>query len=220
MVEALLSARREHLSTFINAKDKKAIIRGWTKVTLSFNTAMKTSLHIEKIKSKYQYLQKTYRSISQTEINTTGNVRLPKKPSFYDALVNHFGGRQGMAHHCLSSSELALISDQDEEKVDSEEDDEDVVPGRELNFSSPPIRPPARPAKKGNKNDVIVEVGQDIKDGLVLMSDRIASALSTPQPASNNDLQEIKLLLKDQARQTGETNQMLRAFMEAMMKRQ
>jgi hypothetical protein len=67
---------------------------------------------------------------------------------------------------------------------------------------------------------VIVEVGQDIKDGLVQMSDRIASALIAPQPVINNDLQNIKTLLKEQARQNVETNQMLRAFMETMMKRQ
>ena len=220
MVEALLEARRANLSSFLNAKDKKAIIRGWSKVALSFNTVMQTSLPIDKIKSKYQYLQKTYRSISQAEMNTTGNVRLPKKPSFFDALVNHFGGRQGMAHHCLSSSEMASFPDHDEDALDSEEYDENFAPGRELNFSSPPVRSAARVAKKGSKNDIIVEVGQDIKDGLVIMSDRIASALTIPQPSFNNDIQEIKTILKEQARQNGETNEMLRAFMEAMMKRQ
>jgi hypothetical protein len=63
-------------------------------------------------------------------------------------------------------------------------------------------------------------VGKDIKEGLVQMSDRIASVLITPQPSFSNDLQEIKSHLKEQARQNVETNQMLRAFMEVMMKRQ
>ena len=40
----------------------------------------------------------------------------------------------------------------------------------------------ARVANNGGKNEVIVEVGQDIKDGLVIMSDLIASALTIPQP--------------------------------------
>lgn len=223
MIETLLEARQANLSLFINAKDKKNIIRGWSRVAMSFNSAMKMDLPIEKIKSKYSYLQGVYRKISQTEIQTTGNVSLPRKPSYYDSLVSHFGGRQGMAHKCLSSSELANISDEDD---GAELDDEciDLKPARSLDFSSPAASSSVRPSTKGGKNDSIVEVGKDLKDGLIQMSDRIASALTStapqPAPAFQNDLQEIKGLLKEQALQNMETNTMLRSFMEAMMKRQ
>ena len=74
MVEALLEIRRDNISCFLDTKDKKGIIRGWSRVALAFNSRMKLELPIDKIKSKYQNLQKVYRSISQTEKNTTGNV--------------------------------------------------------------------------------------------------------------------------------------------------
>jgi hypothetical protein len=134
-----------------------------------------------------------YRKISQTEIQATGNVRLPKKPSYFDFLVDHFGGWKDMAHRCLSFSELALLPDEDDA---GSEGGVNVVSRRNLNFSSPAAVPSARPATTGSKNDNIIEVGKDIKEGLVQMSDRIASALITPQPSLSNDLQEIKSLLK------------------------
>ena len=204
IVEALLEARRANLSSFINVKDKKAIIRSWSNVALSFNTVLQTSLPIDKIKSKYQYLQKTCRSISQAEMNTIGNVRIPKKPSFFDARVNHFGGRQGMAHHCLSRQRLHQFQTMLKMPFDLEEYEENFAAGPELNFSSPPVRSAARVAKNGSKNDGIVEVGQDIKDGLVIMSDRIAFDLTIPQPSFDNYIQEIKTILKEQVRHNSE----------------
>ena len=107
---------------FLDAKDKKGIIRGWSRVALELNGSLRMQIPIEKIKAKYQNLQATYRKISQAEIQTTGNVKLPKKPSFFDALVDHFGNRQGMAHRCLNSSELANRSD--EQSLDSDSGDE------------------------------------------------------------------------------------------------
>ena len=51
MIEALLNARKANLSAFLVAKDKKAIIRGWSRVALTFNASTKLGLSIEKIKS-------------------------------------------------------------------------------------------------------------------------------------------------------------------------
>ena len=36
MVDVLLDTRRANLSSFLDAKDKKAIIRGWSRVAFGF----------------------------------------------------------------------------------------------------------------------------------------------------------------------------------------
>ena len=219
MVEALLNARKANLSSFLDAKDKKAIIRGWSRVALTFNTGAKLYLPIEKIKSKYQNLQKVYRAVSQTEIKSTGNVKLPKKPSYYELLVDHFGGREGMAHQCLNAADDVENQSQGDESSDSTTSDASKPMRRQLLPSSS-----SRPISQGKttKSDSIFAVAGDIKTGLVEMSDRLASALLTGQqaPAVNNELQEIKALLKAQAEQNLETNQLLRAFIQSAMQKQ
>jgi hypothetical protein len=218
MIEALLNARKANTSSFLNAKDKKSIIRGWSRVALAFNASEKLDLPIEKIKSKYQNLQKVYRSVSKTEVKTTGNVKLPKKPSYYELLVDHFGSREGMAHQCLNTADGDIQSEADDSS-DSSTSEDGKLARRQLlpSLSSRPV-----PAGKQTKSDNIFAVGKDIKEGLVEMSDRLASALLTGQqaPVVNNDLQEIKALLKAQAEQNMETNQLLRAFMQSMIQKQ
>ncbi|MEN9567334.1 MAG: hypothetical protein RLZZ69_2530 [Cyanobacteriota bacterium] len=213
MIEALLEARRTNLNLFLNAKDKKSLMHGWKKVALSFNNAMKLTIPIEKIKSKYQFLKKKYREISQAETKTTGNVKLPKKPSYYHLLVGHFGGREGMAHQCLSSNQLAALSedDVDDESSSNEDDDAKVVP---RNLIPTPASTTSRYCSltKNSKTDNVL--------ALLEMSDRIASALTGPQPSFNNDLQEIKQLLKEQARQQSETMTMFQTMMKALLKNQ
>ena len=169
---------------------------------------------IEKIKAKYQNLQATSRKISQAEFQTTGNVKLPKKPSFFDALVDHFGNRQGMAHRCLNSSELANRSD--EQSHDSDSGDE--AQSRSLVFT-PTSANPSRNLPKASKNDAVAMVGKKIREGLVERSERMASALTSSQPSFGNDISKIKQLLKVQAKQSTETNQLLRYFMQFMMQK-
>lgn len=78
------------------------------------------------------------------------------------------------------------------------------------------------PSGLATKSDNIFAVGRDIKDGLVEMSDRFASALLTGQqaPAVKDDIQEIKALLISHAEQNIETNQLLRAFLQTTMQKQ
>ena len=168
IVEALLNAFKAYLSSFLDAKDKKAIIRGWSRVALTFNTGAKLCLPIEKIKRKYQNLQKVYRAVSQTEIKSTGNVKFPKKRSYYELLVDHFGGREGMAHQSLNDGNDVENKSQGEDSSNSTISDESQTMRREILPSSP-----SRPISQGKttESDSILAVTGDIKTGLVEMSD-------------------------------------------------
>ena len=128
-----------------------------------------------------------------------------------------------MAHQCLNAvkDENEAPAD-DKNNIDSSGSDDSTaaLAAHRLNFPSSSLRPV--PQARNTKNDNIFAVAKDIKDGMVEMSDRLASALINGQqgPAFNNDLQEIKALLKAQAEQNVETNQLLRSFIQAAMQKQ
>jgi hypothetical protein len=92
MIEQMLLLKTRYNADFRNAKDKTALQRGWSRLTLDFNSIMSLAVDIDKVKHKYQDVQRIYRQISNAEIITTGNMKLPKKPEHWDALVSHFGG--------------------------------------------------------------------------------------------------------------------------------
>ena len=55
------------------------------------------------VKSKYQALQKAFR-VHNAADKQTGNGTIPKKPIYWDELVNDCGGRGGLGHDCVFSS--------------------------------------------------------------------------------------------------------------------
>ena len=120
-----------------------------------------------------------------------------------------------MAHQSLNANMSGSQSEADEDS-DSNASDQGNSCRRQIIVSSSSR---TVPQSKTTKTNNIFSVGQDIKEGLIEMSSRLASTLNGQHPFPNNDLQEIKQRLKEQAQQIVETQQMLRLFLQAMMQK-
>ena len=109
MIEALLQQRDELKDEFLDSKDKVALARGWSKIVLHLQSKFQIVVNPGQVKSKYQQLQKTYRTHKAAD-KQTGNAPIPKKPIYWEVLVCHFGCRNGLGHDCLFSSEPLELS--------------------------------------------------------------------------------------------------------------
>jgi hypothetical protein len=112
MVATLLELKEEFKSHFLDSKDKTSLMKGWSSVQMNFSSKYRVDATISQLKSKYQALQKCYR-IHCANDEKTGNGPIPKKPSCWEDLVNHFGGRAGMSHLCLNSSMNDAVKDEE-----------------------------------------------------------------------------------------------------------
>ena len=104
MIETLLQRKEELKEEFLDSKDKVSLARGWSKVVLTFQQTLGLDVTQDQLKSKYQALQKVYRTLNADD-KKTGNGTPARKPFYWDVLVNHFGGRSGLSHDCVFSSD-------------------------------------------------------------------------------------------------------------------
>lgn len=214
MIEALLLEKQLNARLFLEAKEKKSISIGWAKITLSINSQFNESLSSDQIKNKYQYLQKTFRQLTNSD-KLTGNVKLPKKPCYWDAMVSHFGGNEGLAHECLNYA------------VDQKgyESDGDFAANRSV--STTPHN--NRKSSRTSQQDALTSLGSDLKEGLITMGQELGRGLAAAFSNTSND--EIKRLsditqhsqeslFKQQKLlmdQNKETNDLLKQFIQFMM---
>lgn len=105
MIQQLLEQRELYKNEFLDSKDKTSLARGWSKIVLFLQTTFSIDFTASQVKSKYQSLQKTFRQHNAAD-KKTGNGPIPKKPACWDDLVSHFGGRAGLAHDSLMSSQV------------------------------------------------------------------------------------------------------------------
>lgn len=97
MIETLLDEKTALKAFFLEANNKEKLSQGWSKITLAVNTDHSTALIVDQVKNKYSNLKASYRRIFEA-IKKTGNAKQPKKPDHWDAMVGHFGGREGLSH--------------------------------------------------------------------------------------------------------------------------
>jgi hypothetical protein len=224
MVESLLHAREAHRAMFLEARNKNRLALGWARVTVSFNNTTGMEVTTEKIKSKYNSLKSTFQKLT-ADNQVTGNVKGKTKPAHWDALVSHFGGKEGLAHESLNA----------ENSADSNlaERTSDALESGSSKFE-------ARSSRKRNAAvaETLAEIGSEIKAGLGALGKHIEAGLSTsvtaPDTSSVTQLTkkmteqavETRELLATQAevaaaqtKELEETNRLLRSLVESMHKR-
>jgi hypothetical protein len=104
LIQALLEKREVLKAEFLDSKDKIALARGWVKIVLEIQLKFNVDINMVQVKSKYLSLQKQYQAHNAAD-KQTGNAPIPKKPLYWEDLVDHFGGRGGLGHDCLLSSQ-------------------------------------------------------------------------------------------------------------------
>ena len=65
MIEQMLQLKTRYSNDFQNTKDKTALQKAWNRLTLDFNSSMSLSVEVDKVKRKYQEVQRIYRQISK-----------------------------------------------------------------------------------------------------------------------------------------------------------
>lgn len=86
---------------FLEARNKNRLALGWARVTVSFNNMTNMEVTTDKIKGKYNTLKSAFHRLTADD-QTTGNVKAKQKPAYWDAMVSHFGSKEGLAHGSLN----------------------------------------------------------------------------------------------------------------------
>ncbi|KAJ3095612.1 hypothetical protein HDU96_001121, partial [Phlyctochytrium bullatum] len=117
MIETLLKARLVTHKGLFRKNARKGLIEGWKAVELAIKTkfaddsSITEKITVDKIKSKFSALQKTFRVLNNEETgkrHETGNFQKPK-PLYYDILVKYMGDREGMAMHPLTVDPSSIV---------------------------------------------------------------------------------------------------------------
>lgn len=189
MTEELLRSRSEHRNLFLEAKNKSKIAQGWAKVMLDLKTRYGVAVNLMQIKNKYQTLQKLYRKHRQ-EDQATGNFPAVSKPLCWDAMVNHFGGGNGLSHDTLNS-----LPDPVPVEESDDEDLSDIV-------SSPISKKSGRRGSTPDRSQSINNLGLAIVKGL----ESLGTSMSAPVSAMDSELKQILL---EHTRISHKTNELL-----------
>jgi hypothetical protein len=143
------------------------------------NTCHSTKLVVDQVKSKYCNLKASYRRIVDTS-KQTGNVKQPKKPDHWDAMVAHFACRQGLSH-----SDVLNPIEEDDDEIESD--------------NNTAVDAPTPKCDSGRKKSVIdrfcavVSVAADIKVGLLGLGDLVRQALA-PKSQIINETEILEVL--------------------------
>ena len=191
MTEILIEQKQNFAKMFADARNKDSVQMGWSRLTLSVNTLCKSIFSFKQVKDKYTNLRKMYRKIRESE-NETGNKKAKKKPDYWDALNNHFGGRQGAAHS-------ALLYDEEDEGEGSSQ-----LECSPAETCTPPAK--TRKVAATDRLTAVASVGADIKEGLESLGDKLIVAMATPAREPDMDLLTA---IKFQGEQIQKTNELL-----------
>src|SRR5437868_1060186 len=63
MVEEMLEFKQLHRKCFLDSKNKNTIAKGWTRIADSMNTTFRINIAVDKVKRKFQDVQRLYRQI-------------------------------------------------------------------------------------------------------------------------------------------------------------
>jgi hypothetical protein len=111
-----------------------------------------------------------------------------------------------MAHTSLNSADIVP-----EDENESDSDTSENLHPRSLPFTTPMKRHSCQKLTPNiQKQDPYISIGTEIKEGLVSMGQQMALAMKS---SSNNDIGELKNVVKLQAAQLSETNALLREFL-------
>lgn len=197
LIEALLTARSEHRKFFMEAKNKAKLNDGWKRVILDITMVCGNEPSMASVKNKYQSLQALYRKTCQEDLKT-GNFAPIPKPLVWEAMVDHFGGRQGTAHDCLntqSSPKRAAVPVSLSDGNDSDEEPQNV------------LRKVRRQGITPDRNSAICGLGDSIKEGLNTLGAGLGRMGNAPAGGANNLERLLTLhteLLQENKSQTAE----------------
>eukprot|EP00474_Spongospora_subterranea_P002363 CRZ02821.1 hypothetical protein [Spongospora subterranea] len=194
MIRCLLSKKNELTNEFLDSKDNVSLARGWSKIVLHLQSQFQVDINAGHVKSKYQILQKAYRTHNAAD-KQTGNASIPKKPVYWEELVSHFGDRSGLGHDCVVSSHPF-----DGNTPDEDDDAPWSISETELSRPVPEFISPAKSRRNTRSEDKFSAydaLGSRIQQGL----ESIGRSLATSGPAADSD---IKQLLMESKHQTAE----------------
>lgn len=217
MIRALMGQKQFLKDEFLDSKDKVSLARGWSKIVLHIQTKFNVDVTAGQVKSKYQLLQKAYRTHNAAD-KQTGNGAIPKKPVYWEELVNHFGGRGGLGHDCLLSSNAfdvrSVFIDSEYQNrllmLDTQFDDDADAASSVPDLQSPLTTPNAKSRRGGNRGDDKVSaydaLGSRIQQGLEAIGRSMAGSEST---SVSNDIKQLLIESKEQTAQIIQTQHMM-----------
>ena len=131
-------------------------------------------------------------------------MKQPKNPDHWDAMVAHFGNRQGLAHSDV------LNPNED----DDDEDNDDAQPEPLVLYDAPGPKSESGRQKKPvvDRFAAVASVGVDIKEGLMGLGDLVKQALASAPRIG--DQTEVINVLKLQAHELKTTNDNFERFFE------